>query len=109
LETTYQMTFNSFTYYILRQTNLYNKQIITSDVETILETTYQKTLNSFTFDSSKSTKLVRWNLNTNCCLWLGVSCDQEGHVLVLELDNEVITSGVPEFIANFTGYNIIQK
>ncbi|KAG5582276.1 hypothetical protein H5410_052903 [Solanum commersonii] len=57
---------------------------------------------SFTFDSSKSTKLVRWDLNTDCCLWPGVSCDQEGHVLVLDLDDEVITSGVPEFIANFT-------
>ncbi|TMW85210.1 hypothetical protein EJD97_023507 [Solanum chilense] len=57
---------------------------------------------SLTFNSSRSTKLVRWDLNTDCCLWPGVSCDQEGHVLVLELDHEVITSRVPEFIADFT-------
>ncbi|MCD7471972.1 hypothetical protein HAX54_012792 [Datura stramonium] len=47
-----------------------------------------------TFDSFMSTKLVRWNQNTDCCRWPGVSCDQEGHVLVLELDNETISSGV---------------
>ncbi|XP_016456949.2 receptor-like protein 35 [Nicotiana tabacum] len=50
--------------------------------------------NSLTFDSSLSTKLVRWDQNTDCCQWPGVSCDQEGHVLVLELDNETISGGV---------------
>ncbi|KAK4377476.1 hypothetical protein RND71_003772 [Anisodus tanguticus] len=50
--------------------------------------------NNLTFDSSLSTKLVRWDQKTNCCLWPGISCDQEGHVLILELDNEAITSGV---------------
>ncbi|KAK4377204.1 hypothetical protein RND71_003500 [Anisodus tanguticus] len=32
--------------------------------------------------------------NTDCCLWPGVSCDQEGHVLVLDLDDEAISGGV---------------
>ncbi|KAK4357804.1 hypothetical protein RND71_023414 [Anisodus tanguticus] len=50
--------------------------------------------NSLTFNSSLSTKLVRWDQDTDCCLWQGVSCDQEGHVLVLELDDEAISSGI---------------
>ncbi|KAH0720591.1 hypothetical protein KY285_005409 [Solanum tuberosum] len=53
-----------------------------------------KLKNGLTFDSSRSTKLVRWNQNTDCCQWPGVSCDQKGHVLVLELDNEAIFSGL---------------
>ena len=92
LETTYQKTSTASRITSYVKLNLYNKQIVTSDVLTILETIYQKTLNSFTFDFTKSTKLVIWNLNTDCCLWLGISRDQEGHVLVLEMDNEVITS-----------------
>ncbi|KAK4724679.1 hypothetical protein R3W88_027458 [Solanum pinnatisectum] len=42
-----------------------------------------KLKNGLTFDSSLSTKL-----------WPGVSCDQKGHVLVLELDNETIFRGL---------------
>ncbi|XP_015159001.1 receptor-like protein 12 [Solanum tuberosum] len=53
-----------------------------------------KLKNGLTFDSSLSTKLVRWDQNTDCCQWPGVSCDQKGHVLVLELDNEAIFSGL---------------
>ncbi|KAF3657310.1 hypothetical protein T459_25618 [Capsicum annuum] len=53
-----------------------------------------KLKNDLTFDSSMSAKLVRWDQNTDCCQWPGVSCDREGHVLVLELDNETISSGV---------------
>ncbi|XP_016502015.1 uncharacterized protein LOC107820269 [Nicotiana tabacum] len=52
-----------------------------------------KLKNSLTFDSSLSTKLVRWDQNADCCQWPGVSCDQEGHVLVLEVDDETISSG----------------
>ncbi|KAK4377473.1 hypothetical protein RND71_003769 [Anisodus tanguticus] len=50
--------------------------------------------NGLTFDSSLSTKLVRWDENTDCCLWPGVSCDEEGHVVVLELDHEAISGGI---------------
>ncbi|XP_019255190.1 PREDICTED: receptor-like protein 12 [Nicotiana attenuata] len=53
-----------------------------------------KLKNGLTFDSSLSTKLDRWDQNTDCCQWPGVSCDQKGHVLVLELDNETISGGV---------------
>ncbi|XP_059302185.1 receptor-like protein 7 [Lycium ferocissimum] len=50
--------------------------------------------NNLTFDSSLSTKLVKWDQNADCCLWPGVSCDEEGHVLVLELDEEAISHGI---------------
>ncbi|XP_006363623.2 leucine-rich repeat receptor-like serine/threonine-protein kinase At1g17230 isoform X2 [Solanum tuberosum] len=30
----------------------------------------------------------------DCCQWPGVSCDEEGHVLVLELDSEAISGGI---------------
>lgn len=53
-----------------------------------------KLKNGLTFDSSRSTKLVRWSQNTDCCQWPGVSCDQKGHALVLELDKEAIFSGL---------------
>ncbi|XP_006363633.1 receptor-like protein 12 [Solanum tuberosum] len=53
-----------------------------------------KLKHELTFDSSIPKKIVRWNRNIDCCLWSGVSCDEEGHVLVLELDNEAISGGV---------------
>uniref|UniRef100_A0A1S4BTD0 Receptor-like protein 12 n=1 Tax=Nicotiana tabacum TaxID=4097 RepID=A0A1S4BTD0_TOBAC len=43
---------------------------------------------------NKSRRRSRWDENTDCCQWPGVSCDQEGHVLVLELDDETISGGV---------------
>ncbi|KAH0635227.1 hypothetical protein KY289_035142 [Solanum tuberosum] len=50
---------------------------------------------SLQYDSSLSTKLARWNDNTSeCCNWDGVKCDLYGHVIALELDNELISSGV---------------
>ncbi|WMV51835.1 hypothetical protein MTR67_045220 [Solanum verrucosum] len=53
-----------------------------------------KLKHELTFDSSMPKKIVRWNRNTDCCLWSSVSCDEEGHVLALELDNEAISGGV---------------
>ncbi|XP_015159000.1 probably inactive leucine-rich repeat receptor-like protein kinase At2g25790 isoform X1 [Solanum tuberosum] len=51
--------------------------------------------NNLTFDSSVSTKLVMWDESSiDCCQWPGVSCDEEGHVLVLELDSEAISGGI---------------
>ncbi|XP_049401055.1 receptor-like protein 7 isoform X1 [Solanum stenotomum] len=51
--------------------------------------------NDLTFDSSVSTKLVMWDENSiDCCQWSGVSCDEEGHVLALELDDEAISGGI---------------
>nr|GEY03291.1 leucine-rich repeat protein [Tanacetum cinerariifolium] len=46
------------------------------------------------FDSSHSTKLVGWNQSVECCTWGGVSCDETGHVIVLDLRNESISGGI---------------
>ncbi|KAF7845300.1 receptor-like protein 7 [Senna tora] len=48
---------------------------------------------SLEFDESSSTKLVSWNQNLNCCDWIGVSCDEEGHVTGLDLSGESISGG----------------
>ncbi|XP_055806862.1 receptor-like protein 19 [Solanum dulcamara] len=50
--------------------------------------------NGLKFETSWSKKLVRWDQNIDCCLWPGVSCDEEGHVLALELDDEAIHGGI---------------
>ncbi|KAK2972085.1 hypothetical protein RJ640_010248 [Escallonia rubra] len=50
--------------------------------------------NSLKFDSSLSTKLVLWNQTTDCCLWDGVTCDNAGYVIGLDLNNEFISGGI---------------
>ncbi|KAK4418913.1 Receptor-like protein 6 [Sesamum alatum] len=50
--------------------------------------------NSLIFDYSASRKLVRWNQTTDCCCWDGVECDAAGHVISLQLDEEMISSGI---------------
>jgi len=49
--------------------------------------------NNLTFDHEFSTKLKLWNKNTICCNWSGVTCDNEGHVIDLDLSGESITGG----------------
>jgi len=49
--------------------------------------------NSLRFEQEKSHKLVFWNSSTNCCKWTGVTCDQEGHVIGLDLNGESINGG----------------
>ncbi|XP_058734535.1 receptor-like protein 7 [Vicia villosa] len=49
--------------------------------------------NNFTFDPQFSTKLKSWNENTACCNWSGVTCDNEGHVIGLDLSEESIYGG----------------
>ncbi|KAK2432766.1 receptor protein [Trifolium repens] len=34
-----------------------------------------------------------WNKNTTCCNWSGVTCDNEGHVIALDLSGEHILGG----------------
>ncbi|XP_054797510.1 receptor-like protein 19 [Prosopis cineraria] len=46
--------------------------------------------NEFQFNASKSTKLKRWNQSIPHCDWNGVTCDKEGHVIGLDLNNEFI-------------------
>ncbi|KAL9152899.1 hypothetical protein ABFS82_10G012700 [Erythranthe guttata] len=50
--------------------------------------------NSLTYDSSLSTKLATWHESTNHCQWIGVQCDNQNRVSVLDLSNESITGGI---------------
>ncbi|KHM99418.1 Receptor-like protein 12 [Glycine soja] len=40
-----------------------------------------------------STKLKSWNQNIACCQWRGVTCDEESHVIGLDLSRESISGG----------------
>lgn len=52
--------------------------------------------NSLKFDSTTSTKLALWNQSTDCCLWIGVTCDFSGRVIGLDLSNESISDGITD-------------
>ncbi|XP_022640763.1 receptor-like protein 12 [Vigna radiata var. radiata] len=49
--------------------------------------------NNLTFSFESSTKVKSWNPSNDCCGWIGVSCDKEGHVTSLDLSGELITGG----------------
>ncbi|KAI3470549.1 hypothetical protein Pfo_027212 [Paulownia fortunei] len=50
--------------------------------------------NDLIFDVSASRKLAQWNQTEDCCSWDGVECDGSGHVISLQLDNELISGGI---------------
>ncbi|XP_020235704.1 receptor-like protein 7 [Cajanus cajan] len=54
-----------------------------------------KLKNSLKFEHGKSSKLVYWNSSIACCewRWRGVACDEEGHVIGLDLSGESINGG----------------
>ncbi|KAL2500461.1 receptor like protein 6 [Forsythia ovata] len=58
----------------------------------------------FRFDPLASRKLVIWNENEDedCCSWDGVECDDAGHVISLELDNESIYAGLENSTSLFS-------
>ncbi|PIM98818.1 Leucine-rich repeat protein [Handroanthus impetiginosus] len=60
--------------------------------------------NSLIFDLSASTRLVHWNHTKDCCNWDGIECDVFGHVISLQLDNEMISGGVEnsEYLFNLS-------
>ncbi|XP_047975960.1 receptor-like protein 11 [Salvia hispanica] len=60
------------------------------------------------YNSSLSTKLVRWNERSECCLWHGVECDASGHVVCLQLDDEAISGGIGDSSSLF-GFKYLQK
>jgi Leucine-rich repeat (LRR) protein len=49
--------------------------------------------NNLTFDPKYSTTLQFWNNSTDCCYWNSVKCDNEGHVISLDLSYEYFTYG----------------
>ncbi|PIN02636.1 hypothetical protein CDL12_24847 [Handroanthus impetiginosus] len=60
--------------------------------------------NSLRFVLSNQTKLVHWNHTKDCCNWDGVECDVFGHVISLQLDNEMIYGGIEnsEYLFNLS-------
>ncbi|KAK7389345.1 hypothetical protein VNO78_24258 [Psophocarpus tetragonolobus] len=58
--------------------------------------------NNLTFKLEHSTKLKLWNQSIDCCNWSGVTCDDEGHVIGLDLSGELITGGFDDSSAVFS-------
>ncbi|KAL1330054.1 hypothetical protein HN51_047218 [Arachis hypogaea] len=48
---------------------------------------------TFNFNSERSSKLNVWNQSIACCNWSGVTCNDEGYVIGLDLSGESITGG----------------
>ncbi|KEH38645.1 putative leucine-rich repeat-containing, plant-type, leucine-rich repeat domain, L [Medicago truncatula] len=51
--------------------------------------------NNLTFNSTISKKLVHWNISKPCCEWNGVTCNNKGHVIALDLSHEFINGKFP--------------
>ena len=52
--------------------------------------------NNLTFTNMadrNSSRLKSWNASDDCCRWMGVTCDNEGHVTALDLSRESISGG----------------
>ncbi|KAL9276850.1 hypothetical protein ACSQ67_025601 [Phaseolus vulgaris] len=49
--------------------------------------------NNLTFEPENSSKLKLWNQSIDCCNWRGVTCDDEGRVIGLDLSGELIGGG----------------
>ncbi|RZC29596.1 Receptor-like protein 6 [Glycine soja] len=52
--------------------------------------------NNLTFTNMadrNSSRLKSWNASDDCCRWMGVTCDKEGHVTALDLSRESISGG----------------
>lgn len=62
--------------------------------------------NDLKFDASLSTKLVGWNQSVECCDWGGVTCNESGHVIGLDLRYENINGGVSS--SHLKGLNKLQ-
>ncbi|XP_027336388.1 receptor-like protein 7 [Abrus precatorius] len=58
--------------------------------------------NNLTFQPEISTKLKLWNQSIDCCVWSGVSCDNKGHVIGLDLSGELIAGGFDNSSALFS-------
>nr|KJB77022.1 hypothetical protein B456_012G117000 [Gossypium raimondii] len=47
-----------------------------------------------TLNSSLSAKMRNWNQSTDCCSWGGITCDQSGRVIILDLSNQLISGTI---------------
>ncbi|PPD97568.1 hypothetical protein GOBAR_DD05408 [Gossypium barbadense] len=39
-------------------------------------------------------KMRNWNQSTDCCYWGGITCDQGGRVIILDLSNQLISGTI---------------
>jgi len=74
--------------YITFQTSLASAKCLEDQQSLLLQLK-----NNLTFHPENSTKLILWNRSTACCNWSGVTCDNEGYVIGLDLSGEYIDSG----------------
>ncbi|KAB2087579.1 hypothetical protein ES319_A04G113500v1 [Gossypium barbadense] len=44
--------------------------------------------------SSLSAKMVKWDQSKDCCSWDGITCDQSGRVIILDLSNQLISGTI---------------
>ncbi|RDX97406.1 Receptor-like protein 12, partial [Mucuna pruriens] len=54
---------------------------------------FKKNLTFMDMADRSSSRLKWWNASDDCCKWMGVSCDKEGHVTSLDLSEESIYGG----------------
>ncbi|KAK7294733.1 hypothetical protein RJT34_17628 [Clitoria ternatea] len=96
----------TFFYYFL----LYHILDLTIISAQIVEEDQQQSLlklkNTLTFNSDCSSKLVSWNPNISCSEWKGVTCDDEGHVIGLDLSGESIFGGFDNSSSLFSLQNL---
>ncbi|KAJ1419318.1 Leucine-rich repeat [Sesbania bispinosa] len=65
--------------------------------------------NNLTFDAENSRKLKYWNESIACCDWSGVTCDNEGLVIGLDLSEESISGGLFENSTSLFSLQHLQK
>ncbi|KAJ1416269.1 Leucine-rich repeat [Sesbania bispinosa] len=65
--------------------------------------------NNLTFRATHSIKLKYWNESIDCCDWSGVTCDNEGRVIGLELSGESISGGLDNSTTSLFSLQHLQK
>ncbi|KAE8686933.1 leucine-rich repeat receptor protein kinase EXS-like [Hibiscus syriacus] len=61
-----------------------------------------------TLNFSLSVKSKNWNQGKECCSWDGITCDESGRVIVLDLSNQLI-SGASEDLDNLFNLQHLQR
>ena len=64
--------------------------------------------NNLTFNHESSTKLKLWNKSIACCNWSGVTCNNEGNVIGLDLSDEKIDGGFNDSSSLFSLQNLLK-
>ncbi|KAK6137771.1 hypothetical protein DH2020_028481 [Rehmannia glutinosa] len=49
---------------------------------------------SVTFDNNSSLKVAKWDKKTDCCMWDGITCDNSGNVIGLNLSYSKISGNI---------------